>query len=501
MLWYKCYINLFSVVHVTKTTVSQPEPVDPAGLLLELDPQPGVLLDAQGAVQAFNHACRALQDEHGPAALLPANHAHLAHACVAQRRAITDVEARLADGRLLLWSFIPVPGTEQVLARGQDATERLRREHEATVASRLYRLIIENTTDLISRHTPDGRFLDASPASWTLLGYWPEQLRGTAIQALLHPLEVDKLQKGYREELEQEGYLTSTYRIRHQQGHYLWFETASRAIRETYTGCVVEVISVSRDISARIQSEDRNRKLQDELTHAARLATLGELASGIAHEINQPLAAIVNYAAASQRYLVGLKPGDDRQAKIRLGLERITEHAEHASKVIKRLRAFLRKGPRKIQRVSPVALAQDAVRLCAWEASQNQVHIAEDIPAQLPDVQVDPILLEQVMLNLLRNAIEANREAHPQAPSQITLRLSATGQQVDIEVIDQGPGAEPERLEQMFTPFFTSKADGLGLGLSMSRGIVDGFGGGLSASQVQGGGLLLHCWLPAATPL
>lgn len=480
---------------------SESRQIEHAGLLLDSDPQPSLLLDAQGAVQTMNRVFRVMQGEYAPADLLPANHAHLTRACLAQERAITEVEACLADGRLLLWTFIPVVGTQQVLARGQDATERLRREHEATVASRLYRLIIENTTDLISRHLPDGRFLDASPASWTLLGYWPEQLRGTFIQDLLHPLEADTFQKGFREELEQEGYLTTTYRIRHQHGHYLWFETASRAIRDTYTGCVVEVISISRDITARIHTEDRNRKLQDELAHAARLATLGELASGIAHEINQPLAAIMNYAAASQRYLAGFKAGDDRQDKIRLGLERITEHADHASRVIKRLRAFLRKGPRKTQQVSPVALAQDAVRLCAWEANQNQVQIVEEIPGVLPDVQVDPILLEQVMLNLLRNAIEANREAHPDTPSQVTLRLSATDRQVDIEVLDQGPGAEPERLEQMFTPFFTSKADGLGLGLSMSRGIVDGFGGGLSASQAKGGGLRLHCWLPAAAPL
>ncbi len=472
--------------------------IDVSLWMLDSDPQPGAMLDIDGRVQSCNQAMRDMTGGEQPMSLLPPNAVHLARACLTQDRAIVEVEAQTADGRFLLWTFIPVARVQLVLVRGQDATERLSQQRDATVASRLYRLIIENTTDLISRHTPDGRFLDASPASWTLLGYWPEQLRGSSIQALYHPLESERLLKRYRDELEQEGYLTATYRIRHQQGHYLWFETASRAIRDTYTGRVVEVVSVSRDITERMHTEESNRRLQDELAHAARLATLGELASGIAHEMNQPLAAIVNYASASQRYLTGLNHVDGRQEKVRQGLERIAGHADHASKVIKRLRAFLRKGPRKVQRVKPATLAREAVRLCAWEANQHQVHIVEQIPDGLPDVYVDPILLEQVMLNLLRNAIEANRENHPASASQITLKLGITSGKVEIEVLDEGPGATAEQLAHMFTPFYTSKAEGLGLGLSMSRGIVEDFGGGLSAEPAQAGGLRLYCWLPAA---
>jgi PAS domain S-box-containing protein len=120
-----------------------------------------------------------------------------------------------------------------VLARCRYATTQVLAEREAATARRLYRLIIENTTDLISRHTPDGRFLDASPASWTLLGYWPEELRGQMAQGLFHGQDLAACSA--RDALEQDGYHTMTYRIRHRDGHYLWFETACRAIRETYT--------------------------------------------------------------------------------------------------------------------------------------------------------------------------------------------------------------------------------------------------------------------------
>src|SRR5690606_1796020 len=409
------------------------------------DPQPAVVLDARARLCDWNPAMHAwLSAGLAPDLLLPKNLVHLVQAVLEQQRAIEDVRVAVPDGRQLLWSFFALTDGH-VQGRARDATETLSTFQQAQQARRLYRLIIENTTDLISRHTPGGEFLDASPAAWALLGYWPEQLRGTRIQQLIHPQERDELMQRFARALEQDGYLTISYQIRHRDGHYLWFETASRAIRETYTGSVVEVVSVSRDITERIRSEERNRRLQDELSHATRLATLGELTSGIAHEINQPLAAIVNYASASQRYLNALQPEGEAGQRLAQGLERISTHAQHAAEVIKRMRTFLRKGPRNAQRVNPARLAADAVRLCAWEAQQRQVEIIQQRAPDLPDVHIDPVLLQQVLLNLLRNAIEANREAHPDAPSTIRLELEALDRQVHLRVIDQGPGVSPEQ--------------------------------------------------------
>jgi PAS domain S-box-containing protein len=587
--------------------------------MLGNDPQPSLLLDVQARPLQLNAAMLQLLGERPIAAveaMLPVNAAQLVRACLQQGRAIDGVEAQ-ADGQILIWLFIPDAQAAQVLARCRLATEQVQAEREAAKASRLYRLITENTTDLISRHTPEGRFLDASPASWTLLGYWPEALRGTLVQALFHEQDQQHLVDSTREALEQDGYHTMTYRIRHRDGHYLWFETASRAIRETYTGAVVEVVSVSRDITARVQAEENKRRLaevveantdlvlfidpaghlthlnpsarhalhideqqplpaldallaaddlrklhssgwacadasgvwsaevrllplaghapllvslvllahrghdgehyyslvardmterelreaqqrrhQDELAHTARLVTLGELASGIAHEINQPLAAVVNYASASQRYLKSL--GDNPQAadKVAQGLERITEHANHASEVIKRLRAFLRKGQRRTQALDIAQVAREAVRLCQWEASNWQVTIAEQLADNLPPVYADRVLLEQVLLNLLRNAIDANREAHPGQASRIELSAGERAGHMCVWVRDQGPGVAEAQLEHIFTPFYTSKAEGLGLGLSMSRSIIEGFGGALEASPDPVGGLCLECRLP-----
>ncbi|RGP54383.1 sensor histidine kinase [Pseudomonas abyssi] len=467
--------------------------------LLQSDPLPMMLVDASGQPMFRNRALLALaSDAQGLAAWLPHNHAELVAAAAQQRRAIEDVHNRCGE-RHLLWSYIPLVETAQVWVRGRDATRWLQHQQDATVARRLYHLIIENTTDLISRHRPDGRFIDASPASWNMLGVWPEQLRGERLDSLFHPQEREALQTRFRSALEQDGYLTYSYRIRHASGEYRWFETASRAIRETYTGEVVEVISVSRDITERLQSEEHNRRLQDELAHAARLATLGELASGIAHELNQPLAAILNYAGASQRYLTQLGSSEPEAERVEHGLARISEQAEHAASVIRRLRGFLRKGARRLQLVDASALAHEAVGLCAWEASQHQVQIIEHADAGLPRLQVDPILLQQVLLNLLRNAIDANRERNPEHASQVQLRIVAQDGQICIDVIDQGAGVSAEARAQLFVPFYTSKADGLGLGLSMSQGIVEGFGGSLDALPAESGGLCLRCLLPAVS--
>ncbi len=592
--------------------------------LLTTEPHPALWVDGQAQLLEVNKAAADLfgaQLVERVQQALPNNHQYLVHSCLSQQRVIEEVAAQFAQ-QVFVWSYIPCYEQQRVLVRGRDITEQAKQLQDAAQASRLYRLITENTTDLISRHLPDGRFISASPASWSLLGYWPEELQGKRAQALLHRHDIVLVTQRAKNALAEDGYHTMTLRVRHQAGHYLWFETASRAIRETYTGAIVEVVSVSRDITARVQAEENRRRLaevvevntdlvlfvdptglirwmnlsaqrslqvdaahtclqlsdvvdtvtlktltqqgwqaadqqgvwscearlqpyaddasfpvslvllahqatdnqryyslvarnmaerelreaqyhkhQEELAHTARLVTLGELASGIAHEMNQPLAAVINYASASLRYLQSADMQSPALGRVRQGLERITEHANHAAQVIKRLRAFLRKEPRRVQALNIVEVLQDTVQLCAWEAVNTQVSIEQSILTKLSYIYADRVLLEQVLLNVLRNAIEANREQHQdnKQSSRILITAEQQAEYVYIKVHDQGVGVASVQLEQLFTPFYTSKADGLGLGLSMSRTIVEGFGGSLEAAEGVLGGLCLTCRLPVRT--
>lgn len=589
--------------------------------LLSTDPQPALWVSYQADLIEANKAAVdrfGTQIAENTQLALPHNHQQLVRSSLNQQRVIEDVAAKFAD-QVLLWSYIPCVQQQRVLVRGREVTEQAKQLQDAAQASRLYRLITENTTDLISRHTPDGRFINASPASWSLLGYWPEQLRGMRSQALLHAQDVVLVEQRAKNALAEDGYHTMTARVRHRDGHYLWFETASRAIRETYTGAIVEIISVSRDITERVQAEENRRRLaevvevntdlvlfvdanglirwmnpsaqrylqvtdaqtcmqladlvsaaslseltakgwqaadeqgvwscetrfqpyagaasfpvslvllahkiaggeryyslvarnmaerelreaqhrkhQEELAHTARLITLGELTSGIAHEMNQPLAAVINYASASLRYLQTADMQSPSLQRVAQGLERITEHANHAAEVIKRLRAFLRKEPRRVQALNIAEVLQETVQLCAWEAANARIDVEQQLLSELPAVYADRVLLEQVLLNVLRNAIEANRERYQEQaePSRILITAEQHAEHVYIKVHDQGAGVTAAQLEQLFTPFYTSKADGLGLGLSMSRSIIEGFGGSLEAENGELGGLCLICRLP-----
>ncbi|NWO08412.1 MAG: PAS domain S-box protein [Alteromonadaceae bacterium] len=474
--------------------------------LLANDPQPTLVLDQRGQIIASTRSVQLLMADAGlstPEAMLPVNTVHLIRAALTQNRAIENVESRFADLNCI-WNFIPDADNQQVIARGREATREIRLREQAQRSNRLYRLITENTTDLISRHAPDGRFIDATPASWQLLGYRPEALRGKTLEEVFNSEQAARKLAEAQEKLREEGYATLTLNITHSDGKVRYLEISSRAIRETYTGAVVEVISVSRDITSRVESEEKNRLLADELAHTTRLATLGELASSVAHEMNQPLASIVNFASASQRFLQGAQHQPARLAKVEDGLEKIVHHANRASEVIKRLRAFLRKGQKRTAPIAVNEVAANVARLVQWEAEKKRVRIVESLTDSQPIITADPVLLEQVLINLIRNAIDASVEARQNgskiqaelANVVIETRVNDKGE-VLLEVTDEGEGLSEEAIRQIFQPFYTSKPQGLGLGLSMSRSIIEDFGGFLDATPASTGGLTLTCRFPA----
>lgn len=250
------------------------------------------------------------------------------------------------------------------------------------------------------------------------------------------------------------------------------------------------------DISKRQSTERRLQELQSELLHVTRLSTMGHIASALAHEINQPLTAIMNYVQAGKHLLTDGEA--DWRAKTRDVMAKAAAQAERAGGIIRNLRSFLKKREPEITRESANRLVAEANALALAGASDAGVRTVLDLAPGLPDVAVDRLQIQQVVINLVRNAIDA-MAASPRRELSIRTRPAANGG-VEVAVIDSGPGLAPEVEGRLFEPFVTTKADGMGVGLSICRTIVEGHGGHLWHEANPAGGALFAFTLPTANP-
>lgn len=242
------------------------------------------------------------------------------------------------------------------------------------------------------------------------------------------------------------------------------------------------------------------RARRDNLAHEARLVALGEMASGIAHEINQPLTAISNYCETG---LAALADGKDDREMLERALRGAASQAQRAGEIIRRLREFVRKGNSERSVVNLKQLILESIDLAENDARSRKISISTDFSDGLPDVEVCVVQIQQVLFNLLRNGMEAIEESPAVGERRIVVRAGSADQQtVKIAVIDTGPGVSRESAAWIFEPFETSKPGGMGLGLSISRSILEAHGGFLNVDLGFRGGacfeISLPCWMEAA---
>jgi C4-dicarboxylate-specific signal transduction histidine kinase len=248
----------------------------------------------------------------------------------------------------------------------------------------------------------------------------------------------------------------------------------------------------ARLYAERQRTEEALRQTQAELAHAARLTTLGELTASIAHEINQPLGAMVNSANACVRWLAAQNLERARQSAVR-----IVADGQRAAATITRIRALAQNAPAQKDWLDLNAMIRDVLALVRSEVHRHGVVVETQLAAAMPRIRGDRIQLQQVLLNLLMNAIEAMRDtgAGPRTLWVSSERVAAT--EVVIAVRDSGPGLDPQQLDRLFDAFYTTKAHGLGLGLAISRRIIAAHGGRLWATVNPGRGATFHCTLSA----
>ncbi|WP_020186445.1 PAS domain-containing sensor histidine kinase [Methylopila sp. 73B] len=241
-----------------------------------------------------------------------------------------------------------------------------------------------------------------------------------------------------------------------------------------------------RDLTERQETETRLQELQAELIHMSRFTALGEMASTLAHEINQPLTAIANYLTGSRRILERME--GEQVDLLRDAVGQAAEQAMRAGLVIRRLRDFVRRGDSERQVESLPRLIEEASALALVGVKERGVRVAFDFDPRATLVLADRIQVQQVLLNLVRNAIEAMENA---SRRELTVATRAGGEAglVTVEVIDTGPGLAPEIADHLFQPFQTTKAQGMGVGLSICRTIVEAHGGRIWAESMPGEGV------------
>src|SRR5215472_5637494 len=252
---------------------------------------------------------------------------------------------------------------------------------------------------------------------------------------------------------------------------------------------------VMRDISARQEAEARDRQHQTQLAHVSRVSLAGEMAAGLAHELSQPLTAIIAYARGCLRLLAGSMP---ERALLSEGVAEVVQQAERASDVLDRLREFVRGGEfrRSLTEIKP--LIEGAVNFTHLEAVQHDVEIEATIDPGLPAVLADAVQIEQVLLNLLRNAMDAMEAANTERRLIVIKARRNNKQSVEISVADTGPGVAVEVTDTAFEPFVTTKPLGMGMGLSISRAIIESHGGSLRMARGVGSGAIFLFDLPTA---
>jgi PAS domain S-box-containing protein len=277
-----------------------------------------------------------------------------------------------------------------------------------------------------------------------------------------------------------------------KDGTLFWERAVITSIKDA-AGRIARFFSVKEDITEQKKGEEALQQLERQLTHVARLSTLGEMAAELAHELNHPLYAILNYAKASRNLLAEEGPPD--LDSLREWNEEIAEIASSAAEVVKRLRSFAQRGhsPRAICRIEEIV--QEALDLLAVEMRRNRVRVETSFAPAAPPVRVDRVLIQQTIVNLLGNAVEA-MQSTPLHARQIAIRTALGDEAVEVVISDRGPGLPPGSEPRIFEPFVSTKPNGLGMGLSIARTIVEAHGGQLSARSNAEGGASFRFTLP-----
>ena len=352
--------------------------------------------------------------------------------------------------------------------------------------------IVASSDDAIISKDLDSRITSWNAAATHIFGYEANEMIGQPITRII-PSEL------HAEENEILARLTRGERIRHYEtvrvakdGRRIDVSVTVSPLRDK-SGRVIGASKVARDITARRQTEKMQQALQTQLAHLERVSTLGELTASITHEVNQPLTGIVSSGNACLRWLAEQPPNIERASR---SVERVIRDANRAGAVIGRVRALAKKSPPQKVRLDINEAIMDIVALTRREIKQNQIALRTQFSNEIPPVLADRIQLQQVILNLIMNAVDS-MSAVGDGPRELFLSTAFDELNgVLLTVADSGLGLEPDKLEDIFNAFYTTKPEGMGMGLTVSRSIIEAHGGQLWATPNLARGAVFQITLP-----
>jgi len=373
-----------------------------------------------------------------------------------------------------------------VLIRQKEAVEQYLRESEQR-----FRSMADSAPVMIWMTGPD-KLCEFVNRSWTdFTGRSQQQERGTGWVEGLHADDAADSYGTYSAAFDARQPFEIDYRLRRHDGEYRWVVDRGSP-RYAANGDFLGYVGSAMDITERRRAEEVKRNL----AHMSRLAVLGELTALLAHEVNQPLAAILSNADAANILLRSDQPPLD---EIREIIADIRTSDLRADEVIRRVRALMRKREIELRPIDLDHTVSDVLRFVAGDAMQRRVRIRREAPPRrLPPVLGDNIHLQQVLLNLIVNAMDAMADT-PEAAREICVETREVGGAVEVAVRDSGPGIPPDKIGSLFESFVTTKKDGMGLGLSVARAIIESHGGRIWAEDDAGSGATFRFSLRVAS--